>query len=282
MPSRVVASPGLAYTAVQQMLTKLRTLFGPKPPARLPSIPNGERVYAVGDIHGRLDLFEELIRAIEADDALRRPARTTMILLGDLVDRGADSAGVIARARAWGEQRSVTYIKGNHEEMFISAMDKIDALRGFLKFGGRETIMSYGVDAATLAEADYETLQQLMRDKVPQEDIDFLDGFEKLVRIGDYVFVHAGIRPESPLELQLSHDCRWIREPFLSHSGEFPGFVIHGHTVTEDPDVRHNRTGIDTGAFMSGKLTAIGLEGTERWFIQAETQPDGALASVVA
>jgi len=264
------------------MLTKLRNLFGPKAPARLPAIPHGERVYAIGDIHGRLDLFEELIRHIEADDAARRPVRTTVILLGDLVDRGPDSAGVIARAREWGTQRRVTYIMGNHEEMFIASLNKVDALRGFLKFGGRETILSYGIDAQTLADADYETLQQLMRDHVPDADIAFLDGFDKLVRIGDYVFVHAGIRPEAPLELQLSHDCRWIREPFLSHAGEFPGFVIHGHTVTDDPDVRHNRTGIDTGAFMSGKLTAIGLEGTERWFLQAETQPDGALSTVAA
>ncbi|MBB4859876.1 serine/threonine protein phosphatase 1 [Novosphingobium chloroacetimidivorans] len=239
----------------------------------------GTRVYAVGDIHGRLDLFEEMIRSIEADDASRKPARTSVVLLGDLIDRGPDSAGVVARARAWAKERAIKLIMGNHEEMFLDSFSKQGILRSFMRFGGRVTLLSYGVPPRVLAEADGEELQRIMADAVPQEDRDFIAGFEKMVRFGDYIFVHAGVRPDMPLERQTGQDCRWIREPFLSHDGDFGGMIVHGHTVTEQPELMHNRIGIDTGAFMSGKLTAIGLEGTERWLIQACEQESGKIAS---
>ncbi len=252
----------------------------PALPAHPASTPPGTRIYAVGDIHGRLDLFEEMIRSIEADDARRKPARTVIVLLGDLIDRGPDSAGVVARARAWAEQRVLKLIMGNHEEMFLDSFRKQGILRNFMRFGGQVTMMSYGIPQRALAEAEPEELQRLMADAVPQEDRDFLAGFEKMVRYGDYVFVHAGVRPDMPLERQTGQDCRWIREPFLSHEGDFGGMVVHGHTVTEAPELMPNRIGIDTGAFMSGKLTAIGLEGTERWLMQACEQNDGNIACV--
>lgn len=247
-----------------------------------PSLPTGDRVYAVGDIHGRVDLFNDLIRVIEADDASRGKAHTTVVLLGDLIDRGPDSAAVVARAREWSRQRHIEFIQGNHEEMLLNSRNKVETLRGFLKFGGLETIQSYGIDAATIMAADIDELQSLMNEAVPQDDFDFLDSFKKMVRIGDYLFVHAGIRPETPLDHQLSHDCRWIREPFLSHKGDFGACVIHGHTITEEPEVCSNRIGIDTGAFLYGRLTAIGLEGTDRWFLQASEQEVPVEASAAA
>ena len=265
------------------MKSFFRKLSGrPVPPARplaASTTPPGTRVYAIGDIHGRLDLFEEMIRSIEADDAARAPARTSIVLLGDLIDRGPDSAGVVARAREWAKQRDIKLIMGNHEEMFLDSFTKQGILRGFMRFGGQVTLLSYGIPQHVLAEADSATLQAVMAEKVPQEDRDFLAGFTKMVRIGDYIFVHAGIRPDMPLERQTGQDCRWIREPFLSHAGDHGGIVVHGHTVTDAPEFNHNRIGIDTGAFMSGKLTAIGLEGTERWLIQACEQESGAIAS---
>jgi len=249
----------------------------------MPAVPQGERVYAIGDIHGRLDLFTQLLAAIDRDDAERKPSQTSIVLLGDLVDRGPDSAGVIALARRLVATGGTEVIMGNHEEMFLLSFDKVDALRGFLKFGGRETLASYGIDVGEFSPDEAEALQQAMRERVPMEDLGFIHGFEKFVRIGDYVFVHAGLRPDTPLEMQLSYDCRWIREPFLSHQGTFPGFVVHGHTVTAEPDTRTNRIGIDTGAYMSGRLTALGLEGTERWIIQTEpTAEDEARALVSA
>jgi len=127
------------------MLNSFRNLFRPRPQAPLPAVPEGSRYYAIGDIHGRLDLFDAMIRAIEADDAQRPGVETHIILLGDLVDRGPDSAGVIARTRSWQQQRSVRVLAGNHEEMFLNAFKKPEVLRHFLKHGGRETVLSYGL-----------------------------------------------------------------------------------------------------------------------------------------
>lgn len=261
------------------MLSKIRTLLGRRDVRQTPAIPSGERVYAVGDIHGRADLFEDLIRTIERDDAAREPARTTVVLLGDLIDRGPDSAAVVARARRWAGERAVEFIQGNHEEMLLVSREDIEALRGFIRFGGMETILSYGIDPETAMSSRIEDLQRLMVEAIPPEDFAFLDSFKKLVRIGDYLFVHAGVRPDTPLDHQLGGDCRWIREPFLSHRGDYGAFVVHGHTITPEPDVRTNRIGIDTGAFLHGTLTAIGLQGEERWFLQAS---DSATTSVAA
>lgn len=267
------------------MFAKIRNLFGGAPSARIPQLPAGQRVYAIGDIHGRLDLFEHLIHAIERDDAHRAASRrdggsSLVILLGDLIDRGPDSAGVLNRARAWARRRDVEFIQGNHEEMLLVSRDKLDAFRSFLKFGGRETILSYGMDPSFVREAELGDLHRAAMAAIPQDDFDFIDGFQKMVRLGDYVFVHAGVRPDTPLENQLGYDCRWIREPFLSHNGEFGAFVVHGHTITQEPEVRGNRIGIDTGAYMHGRLTAIGLEGSDRWFIQASESDDGITVQV--
>ena len=236
------------------------------------AIPPGQRVYAVGDIHGCLDLFEAIIAAIEEDDASSAPAETTVILLGDLVDRGPDSAGVVARAREWSEQRTVRMLAGNHEEMFLSSFDDIDVLRHFLRFGGKETVLSYGIGRDAYNAAELEEVQELMRAAVPEADRDFLRSFEDMIAIGDYLFVHAGIVPGVPFEEQRRKDLRWIREPFLSHCEPFGAVVVHGHTISDEPVERGNRIGIDTGAYSSGRLTALALEGNTRRYIEALDQ----------
>lgn len=259
------------------MLNPFRKLFGSKAEAPQPAIPPGERVYAVGDIHGRLDLFERLIDAIERDDAARAPARTTVVLLGDLVDRGPESAGVIARARAWQAERTVRILAGNHEQMFSESFDDLETLRHWLRHGGRETVLSYRPDEATYNRASLAELQDMMHQLVPVEDRAFVDGFEAHCLIGDYLFVHAGIRPDVPLQDQARHDLLWIREPFLRHQQPHAHMIIHGHTICEEIDQQHNRIGIDTGAFRSGVLTAIMLEGYDRAYLQA-AQDEGAIA----
>jgi serine/threonine protein phosphatase 1 len=251
----------------------------PATPIRPASTAPDTRIYAIGDVHGRLDLFREVIRSIENDDAAREPARTIIVLLGDLIDRGPQSAGVIASARVLSQRREVRLIMGNHEEMFLDSFADPGILRAFMRYGGRVTLESYGVAAQDLAVANPEQLLQLMTEAVPREDRAFLSSFEQMVRLGDYVFVHAGVRPDLPLDRQTIEDCRWIREPFLSHAGDFGGMIVHGHTITDAPEFMSNRIGIDTGAYQSGRLTAIGLEGTERWLIQACEQEDGAIAS---
>lgn len=260
------------------MIASLRQLFRAQPARALPAVPPGERVYAIGDVHGRLDLLEALAAAIEADDTAHKAAATTIVLLGDLVDRGPDSAGVIAFARDWQARRAVRILLGNHEEMFLAAFDSGEVLRQFLRFGGRETVLSYPVDHAAYMTADMSEARALMRRHVPAADLAFLRSFEDQIAIGDYLFVHAGIAPGVPLEAQTTSDLRWIREPFLSHRLSHGAVVVHGHTITDEPVIRDNRIGIDTGAYASGRLTALGLEGTQRWLIEARQDEAGAIA----
>lgn len=259
------------------MLPLFRQLFRTRTKRPAPSLPEGQRVYAIGDIHGRLDLFTALIDAIEADDAQSAPAETTVILLGDLIDRGPDSAGVIAAARAWQARRAVRCIAGNHEEMFLAAFDKADVLRHLLRFGGRETLLSYPITPDEYTAATIEETQALMRRAIPEDDIAFLRAMEDTIAIGDYLFVHAGVQPGTALDAQKTHDLRWIREPFLSARDDHGAVVVHGHTIAQEPALLPNRIGIDTGGYLHGVLTALRLEGTAQGLIQAR-DVDGAVA----
>lgn len=236
-------------------------------------VPEGERVYAIGDIHGRLDLFRRMIAMIERDENVRDTAKTTVILLGDLVDRGPDSAGVIAAARDWADRRDVRILAGNHEEMFLDSFDHDETLRHFLRHGGRETLLSYGLTPEDYAAMTLEEIRAAMPALVPAADVAFLRSLEDIIRIGDYVFVHAGIRPGVALSAQNPLDMRWIRGEFIADRTPRDFVVVHGHTICEDPEVHPLRVGIDTGAYASGRLTAIGLEGESRWLIEAAGAP---------
>ena len=260
------------------MIMSFRNLLRRRTAPWAPLIPPGERVYAIGDIHGRRDLFDALIAAVDADDAASDPADTTVVLLGDLVDRGADSAGVIALARDWQRRRRVRILAGNHEEMFLRSFKSLEMFRHFLRHGGRETVLSYGIDRAAFQQAELEEAQAMMCAAVPEADIAFLEGFEDMIAIGDYLFVHAGIDPRIPIDEQKVHDLRWIREPFLSHPEPHAQVVVHGHTICDEPEDCGNRIGIDTGAFMTGRLTALVLEGTARRYLEAVEGEDGRIA----
>ena len=259
------------------MFSKLRTLIGggASPAAAAPAVPAGQRVYAVGDVHGRADLMRAMIDRIEADDAARPAAQTTVILLGDLVDRGPDSAGVIALARDWGHRRRVRCLQGNHEEMFLQARSNLEVLRHFLRYGGRATLLSYPISRQDYDRATLEQVQHLMNAHVPAADFAYMEAMEALIEIGDYVFVHAGIRPGVPLDQQVGSDLRWIRSEFLDSDEPRAFAVVHGHTITPEPEVLARRIGIDTGAFASGRLTAIGLQGTARWVLEVTGEPAG-------
>lgn len=233
------------------------------------SVGADRRVYAIGDIHGRADLFDDLLGQIDRDDRARGPSNSELVLLGDLIDRGPQSAQVVARAMEMANSgMPIRMLKGNHEEVFImAARGDIKATRFFCRIGGIETILSYGLSQAEYAAMDFQELNQWLLNHIPRDHVDFLDGFEDMIEIGDYLFVHAGIRPDVPLDQQKPSDLRWIREEFLSHKADLGKVVVHGHTITEDVDEQGNRIGIDTGAYNSGKLTAIGLEGVERWYL---------------
>lgn len=258
------------------MLKPFLKIFQGQSKKKRANVPDGQRVYVIGDIHGRLDLFDALVRAIEEDDKDREPDETVVILLGDLVDRGPESSGVIKLARLWEEYRSIRYLIGNHEEMFLDSFEDNDIMRHFLKHGGRETILSYGVSEKQFNDCSTEELRELMAAKVPEGDVKFLESFEDMIIMGDYLFVHAGINPKRTLEEQKPRELRWIREPFLNHKERHSHIVVHGHTIVEEIDERKNRIGIDTGAYKFGTLTALVLEGEERRYIQAVETKKGA------
>ncbi|WP_347302211.1 metallophosphoesterase family protein [Croceibacterium sp. TMG7-5b_MA50] len=262
------------------MFASLKQIFARPAPADLPAIPAGQRVYAIGDVHGRLDLLDALLATIAADEAGSAPAETTLVFLGDLIDRGPDSAGVIARVRDLQRRRDVRVLGGNHEEMFLASLQDTEVFRSLLKFGGKETAWSFGVDHAAFRAAEMEEAQAMVRAAVPADVVAWLQALEDMVAIGDYLFVHAGINPAVPLAEQSPRDLRWIREPFLSYAAAHPLMVVHGHTISEEPEERANRIGIDTGAYRTGRLTALRLEGSDRRFLQASEQTIGDTAVV--
>lgn len=254
-----------------------RKLLKPRASDPSPSIPAGQRVYAIGDVHGRLDLLDDLLGRIDADAARRDAAATTLILLGDLIDRGPDSAGVVERCLALAASgRDVRLLLGNHEEVFLAAIDgDQNALRLFCRIGGRETALSYGLTPDVYDRADYGELAELLQHAVPPAHRSFLSAGTEMELIGDYAFVHAGVHPARPMGEQRGSDLRWIRDPFLDHRGKLEKMVVHGHTISAAAEFRPHRIGIDTGAYQSGRLTALALEGDRAWIIDTTgSNPD--------
>jgi len=236
-------------------------------------IPSGQRIYAIGDIHGRLDLLDDLLGRIDADDA-RRPATQTMLLfLGDLIDRGPQSAQVVERLMDLKRARPDTrLLLGNHEEVFLAVLaNDVDALKFFCRIGGRETILSYGFTEEEYQNLDYPELLEQLLPLVPAAHRAFLEGFEDMIILGDYAFVHAGVRPLEALDRQKASDLRWIRREFLDHRGGFEKVIVHGHTISEEVEIFPHRIGLDTGAYASGLLSAMGFEGGERWLVQVRS-----------
>ena len=233
------------------------------------SIPDGHRIYAIGDIHGRDDLLEQLLDQIASDDMSRPHVHTTLVFLGDLVDRGADTRGVVSRLMALEKSAiSTVFLKGNHEELLLRVCEGDEKVAAaFSRVGGRETLLSYGVSEQDYDRCEIKDIPALAAEYVPQAHRDFLNSFIPRWRAGDYLFVHAGITPGVAIEDQNDTDMRWIREQFTQSEADHGVMVVHGHTVTDDIDEQFNRIGIDTGAYASGKLSAIGLEGDQRWYL---------------
>ena len=239
-----------------------------KPRVRI--IPAGERIYAIGDIHGRADLLVDLLDRIDRDHAARSPARRSLIFLGDLVDRGPGSAQAVDIVRDLCARGEARLLKGNHEEIFVAAArGDPKAARALVAIGGMSTIESYGIAREEAESGGYTRLGELLLERIPREHVDFLADAEDSILIGDDLFVHAGIKPGVAIDQQRKKDMRWIRDEFLNHKRDHGVMVVHGHTVREEIDERDNRIGIDTGAFTTGILTAIGLENDQRWYLQS-------------
>lgn len=234
-----------------------------------PTGARGWRAYAVGDVHGRLDLLDDLLERIHADMASRPARKVLLVFVGDLIDRGPSSAQVIERLRTYQQRRVQTmFLLGNHEEVLLRILHgQADLITKWRWFGGTECLTSYGVDVDELTDATDEEALAVVRRAIPREHVEFLESFDDSCRFGDYLFVHAGIRPGVELDQQLQSDLRWIREPFLFDDTDHGFIVVHGHTMRPEVEVRPNRIGIDTGAYRSGVLTALAIDGSSTWFI---------------
>lgn len=231
----------------------------------------GEVVYAIGDVHGCLALLKDLLNKIDRHAERHAPQGYTLVFLGDLIDRGPQSAQVIDYVKHYKPNGvKCVYIKGNHEEVLIKVVGgSISSLISWMKFGGRECLQSYGVANLGEIETNPEGLMHRVQSTIPKNHIAFLESFEDYYQWGDYLFVHAGIVPKKTLDKQSPKDMRWIREPFLSYKKPHPFKIVHGHTVVKTAEDFGNRVAVDTGAHNGGALTAVFLKGETLDFIRS-------------
>ncbi len=243
--------------------------------AEMSRVPEGCLVYAVGDIHGRLDLLERIHELIEADAAKSQSERTVVVYVGDYVDRGPDSSGVVELLIRQPLRRRVAHLQsvhliGNHEAFLLKFLEEPESAGIWFMNGGDATLRSYGVDPWQSTQTDNfaEDLRGSFAKRLPEAHLTFFRSLQQTHEEGDYLFVHAGVRPGVALDAQAAEDLIWIREDFLNSKEDFGRVVVHGHTPQRSPQSRANRIGIDTGAVYGGKLTALVLEGSERRFLQ--------------
>ena len=251
----------------------IASLFRRKPQRGEPRVPDGQRVYAVGDIHGRLDLLDRLIAAMRVDVMESDAHTVTWVFMGDYVDRGPRTREVVDRLLSiQGGEIETVFLKGNHEDALLNFLDAPETVWGdWRRFGGLETLMSYDIERTLLAgpKTDAQAIRDDFRRKMPGAHFAFFTELKLSHAIGDYYFVHAGARPGIALDRQAPHDKMWIRDEFLGDPD--PGFdkvVVHGHTPCQKPERTTARIGIDTGAYFTGKLTAAVFEGTTVRFLQ--------------
>jgi len=227
-----------------------------------PRLPDGVRVYAIGDVHGRADLLQSLLTVIDADLARSAPRRAIHVFLGDYVDRGPDSRGVLDLLIARSRSHETVCLKGNHEVFLLEVLQDPTRLQEWRHYGGLLTLVSYGITPtmSPTAEEQVELIEGLKR-AIPPEHLAFVQQLPSSFTCGDFFFVHAGVKPGIPLERQRDEDMLWIREEFLACEEHFGKYVVHGHTPVSAPDIRSNRINIDTGAYATGNLTLLTIQG---------------------
>jgi serine/threonine protein phosphatase 1 len=250
--------------------------------SKAPPPTTGDRlVYAMGDIHGRLDLMDALLQKIAEDTEASAPEQNpVLVFLGDYVDRGPGSRGVIERLLKLSIQPDLELrtLKGNHEQAMLAFLDDPDFGPAWLQNGGAATLASYGVASpqTRIQVEGWELAREKFAEALPPEHLQFLRGLELYAEYGDYVFVHAGLRPGVPIARQTEQDLLWIRYEFLEERRPFEKVVVHGHTPEPEPFLGPIRLGLDTGAYATGVLTAARLCGPERAILQARSDIGGA------
>jgi serine/threonine protein phosphatase 1 len=230
-------------------------------------LPDGFRIYAVGDVHGRADLLVSVFDLIDTHN-MQAPADCTVeVYLGDYIDRGYHSREVIDLLIERSDRGNVLPLLGNHEEMMLGALEDPRMFLRWLRWGGSETLLSYGLRARSNGLKEVRASIHKLRESLPESHLAFLNSLPLSFQSGDYFFVHAGVRPGIPLEQQLAEDMLWIREPFLTSTEAFGAIVVHGHSPVQTPQFLANRINIDTGAFESNVLTCVALEGSSAYVL---------------
>jgi serine/threonine protein phosphatase 1 len=235
-----------------------------------PRVPKGIRIYAIGDIHGRVDLLDEMLERIDVDLA-RNPASLSIeVFLGDYIDRGPASREVLDRLVVRKRTFRSVFLKGNHETYLTNFATNPSILEDWQRLGGLETLMSYGVSPSINANAAEQVrLAAAFDQALPDSHREFLGDLKASFDYGDFFFVHAGVRPGIPLAKQREEDLLWIRQDFLTSEDDFSKIVVHGHTPVLQPEIRPNRINIDTGAYATGRLTCLILDDDRINFIEA-------------
>ncbi|MGN6514339.1 MAG: metallophosphoesterase family protein [Rhizomicrobium sp.] len=238
----------------------------PEPP---PAVPQGTRVYAIGDIHGRSDLLDRLLMQIRRESAVF-PGQVVLVFIGDYVDRGRDSKGVIDILVEARQEFQTRLLRGNHDQSMLNFIANPNAYPAWRDIGGADTLWSYGVSPPKSADTSaYSDTRDRFVKVLPPAHVEIFQILESAVEIGDYLFVHAGVRPGIPLESQDPMDLMWIRDEFLTSKSPFEKMIVHGHSPMREPARKSNRISIDTGAYASGRLTAAVFEGTDCRFLQS-------------
>ena len=243
----------------------------------MPRIPAPYLAYAIGDVHGHLDLLEALLAKIDDDSTSFRDATVIKVLLGDYIDRGPASNGVIDRLIAENARtdQQVVALMGNHERALLDFIEDPPYGANWMQFGGRSTLASYGLrpPAMALGPRPWADLRDALLTAMPPQHLAFIRNLSLYYQLGDIIFVHAGIRPGIPIAAQSPDDLLWIRDEFLNAWHPEDQLIVHGHTPAPEVRIGPGRLGIDTGAFATGILTAVRLHGADRQFLQVSRTP---------
>jgi len=227
-----------------------------------PRLPEGIRIYAVSDVHGCADLLRRVFSAIDLHLSRAGPARALHVFLGDYIDRGPASQETIDLLIERSLRHETIFLKGNHEQFLFEVLQDPTRLEAWKDYGGFQTLMSYGISPSLKPDPDEQReLVQALKNAMPPHHLQFFRSLRTNFICGDFFFVHAGVKPGVPLRRQRQEDLLWIRDEFLQSDQDFGKFVVHGHTPVPGPDIRPNRINIDTGAYATGILTLLTIQG---------------------
>ncbi len=233
-----------------------------KPERRKPRLPDGIRIYAISDIHGCADLLQQMFTVIDRDLTTARSMRPIHVFLGDYIDRGPDSRRTIELLIERGRKHESVFLKGNHEAFLFDVLKDPARLQDWKQYGGLQTLTSYGLRPSLNPDpAEQAELIKQLAVAIPPHQRRFFNSLRLRFVCGDFFFVHAGVRPGVALARQEEHDLLWIREEFLNSERRFGKYIIHGHTPVREPDILPNRANIDTGAYATGNLTLLTIQG---------------------